>query len=192
MTRYARPCLATVALLALTPLCQAATVHYKLDPAKSSLSFAFTQAGAQNNGQFHKFDVSLTLDPVKSQAERLEVTVQVASLDTGDKDRDGTLRSPELFNPAQYPQAHFSATSLTRLDASHFQAAGKLTIRDVTRDLTVPFTFTSTGAGAQAVGSMSGRVVIKRLDFGVGQGEWKSTEWVGNDVTVSFALRLTP
>jgi polyisoprenoid-binding protein YceI len=67
---------------------------------------------------------------------------------------------------------------------------GKLTVRDVTRDLRVPFTFTASNDGGRIAGSMTGQVIIKRLDFGVGQGEWKSTEWVGDEVAVSFALRL--
>jgi polyisoprenoid-binding protein YceI len=184
---FALPAAASLMLAA-----QAAAADYRLDPAKSSLSFAFTQAGAQNKGRFAKFEVSLALDPAQARGGRLDVTVQVSSLDTGDKDRDATLRSADLFDPVKYPQARFSSMAITRVDASHFQAAGKLTIRNVTRDLTVPFSFTTTSEAGHAVASMAGQVVIKRLDFGVGQGEWKSTDGVGNDVTVSFALRLTP
>ena len=59
------------------------------------------------------------------------------------------------------------------------------------REVRVPFTFrTATEAGA-SVGYMSGKTTIKRLDYGVGQGDWKATDQVGNDVGVSFALRLT-
>jgi polyisoprenoid-binding protein YceI len=114
----------------------------------------------------------------------------VTSLDTGDKDRDDTLRSADLFAVAKFPQAHFSAAQILKTVAG-FEAQGKLTIRGVTRDQRVPFTFrTATEQGA-AVGYMSGKVTIRRLDFGVGQGEWQATDQVGNEVTVSFALRLS-
>ena len=178
-----------VAATTLAPAVLAAPATYRLDPAKSTLSFAFTQAGAHNKGRFDKFDVNLLFDAAQSQASRLDVVVQVSSLDTSDKDRDSTLRGADLFNAAKFPQAHFSATLFTRIDATHFEATGKLTIRDVTRDLRVPFTF-APAAGGSGAGSMTGQVLIRRLEFGVGQGEWKSTEWVGDEVAVSFALRL--
>jgi polyisoprenoid-binding protein YceI len=184
-TRYR--ILAGLALWAAASLSHAAPANYRLDPAQSSLSFEFTQAGAQNKGRFARFDVSLALDPAQPAQGHLDVNVEVGSLDTADKDRDDTLRGADLFNAPKFPRARFTSAAITRIDATHFEAAGKLTIRDVTRDLRVPFTFTPSGAA----GSMTGQVVIKRLDFGVGQGDWKSTEWVANDVTVSFALHLT-
>lgn len=184
------PALLAAVVLGVPPAAQAAAATYRLDPAKSTLSFAFAQAGARNKGRFDKFDVNFAFDPAQPAAGRLDVVVQVASLDTGDKDRDSTLRGAELFDVAKFPQAHFTATTITRLDAARYEANGKLTIRDVTRELRVPFTFKATSEGGRPVGNMTGEVVLKRLDFGVGQGEWKSTEWVGNEITVSFALRL--
>jgi polyisoprenoid-binding protein YceI len=183
MTSCAR-ILSALTLCAAASLTQAAPASYRLDPAQSTLSFGFTQAGAQSQGHFVRFDVSLALDPAQPAQGRLDVNVDVGSLDSGDKDRDDTLRGPDLFNVGKYPRARFTSTAITRVDPTHYMAAGKLTIRDITRDLQVPFTLTTAG-------NMSGQVVIKRLDFGVGQGDWKSTEWVGNDVVVSFALRLT-
>jgi len=177
-------------LLAAAPLAQAAPPLFRLDPAKSVLAFSFTQAGASNKGRFGKFDTSLVFDPAQLAASRLEVTVQIASLDTGDKDRDSTLRGAELFDAAKFATAHFLATRITRLDASHYQASGKLTIRDAMRELSVPFTLQTTPVGGQTLASMAGEVIIKRLDYGVGQGDWKSTEWVGNEVSVSFNLAL--
>jgi polyisoprenoid-binding protein YceI len=168
----------------------AAVTHYTLDPAKSSLEFTFTQAGAVNKGHFGRFPVTLDFAADNLAASRLEVGVDMTSVDTGDKDRDDTLRSADLLAVAKFPQAHFSAAQIVRT-AAGFEAAGKLTIRGVTRDTRVPFTFrTATEQGA-AVGYMSGKVTIRRLDFGVGQGDWKATDQVGNDVIVSFALRFT-
>ncbi|MBS0365775.1 MAG: YceI family protein [Proteobacteria bacterium] len=173
------------------PATNAATnaTHYKLDAAKSSLEFGFVQAGAQNKGHFRSFPVSMDFSPDNPAAGKLDVTVEMNSLDTGDKERDDTLRGADLFAVAKYPQAHFTAAQITKTPTG-FLANGSLTLRGVTRPLAVPFTFrTATEAGA-AAGYMNGKVTLHRLDFGVGQGDWKSTEWVGNDVTVNFALRL--
>jgi polyisoprenoid-binding protein YceI len=168
----------------------ASPVHYVLDQAKSTLEFTFMQAGAQNKGKFTRFPVSFDFAPGNLAGSRLEVTVEIGSLDTGDKERDDTLRGAELFAVAKFPQAHFSASQFVST-ASGFEALGKLTIRGVTREARVPFTFRTADEHGVAVGYMSGKTSIRRLDFGVGQGDWKATDQVGNEVGVSFALRLT-
>jgi polyisoprenoid-binding protein YceI len=163
--------------------------HYVLDPAKSSLQFAFVQAGAKNQGHFTRFPVTFDFSPANPAAGHLEVTVDVSSVDTGDQERDDTLRSDDLFAVKKFPQAHFSATQFNKT-AGGFEAVGKLTLRGVTHDLTVPFTFRTATENGAAVGYMDGKTSLKRLDYGVGQGDWKATDQVGNDVAVSFALRL--
>jgi polyisoprenoid-binding protein YceI len=166
-----------------------AAPHYTLDQAKSSLEFAFTQAGAQNKGHFSRFPVTFDFAPDNPASGHLDVVVEMGSLDSGDQERDDTLKSPDLFAVAMFPQAHYVATQMVKT-ASGFEAVGKLTLRGVTRDLRVPFTFRTATENGAAVGYMSGKTSIKRLDYGVGQGDWKATDQVGNDVAVSFALRL--
>jgi polyisoprenoid-binding protein YceI len=167
----------------------AAVTHYTLDQAKSTLEFTFSQAGALNKGHFGRFPVSLDFSADNLAASRLEVGIDVTSLDSGDKDRDDTLRSADLFAVAKFPEARFSAAQIVKT-AAGFEANGKLTIRGVTRDARVPFTLRTASEQGTAVGYMSGKVTIRRLDFGVGQGDWKATDQVGNEVSVSFALRL--
>jgi len=163
--------------------------HYVLDPAKSTLQFVFTQAGARNQGRFTRFPVTFNFSPTSPTAGHLEVTVEMTSVDTGDQERDDTLRGDDLFAVTKFPQAHFSATRINKT-ASGFEAVGKLTIRGVTHDLTVPFTFRTATENGAAVGYMEGRTSIKRLDYGVGQGDWKATDQLANDVAVAFTLRL--
>lgn len=164
--------------------------HYALDPGKSSLEFTFLQAGARNTGRFPRFSVSLDCPGPDPAGGRLEVTVEVAALNTGDTDRDDVLRDADLFAVAKFPQAHFLASRIVKT-AGGYEAEGALTIRGVTRDAKVPFTFREATEGGAAVAYMAGKTVVRRLDFGVGQGDWKATDQAGNEVTVSFALRLT-
>jgi polyisoprenoid-binding protein YceI len=166
-----------------------AASHYTLDPAKSTLEFTFLQAGAKDTGRFPRFTVTLDCAGADPAGGRLEVTVDVAALDTGDKERDDTLRSDDLFAVAKFPQAHFLATRIVKT-AGGYEAQGALTIRGVTRETAVPFTFREAVEGGAAVGYLAGRTVVRRLDFGVGQGDWKATDQAGNEVTVSFSLRL--
>jgi len=188
---------ATTVLTASLLLCSdaraadaAAVTHYVLDAAKSSLEFTFVQAGAQNKGRFKRFQVAFDFAAENLAASRLDVTVDINSVDTGDEERDETLRGADLFAVAKFPQAHFAASQINRT-ASGYEAVGKLTIRGVTHDARVPFAFRTATENGAAVGYMTGKTSVRRLDYGVGQGDWKATDQLGNDVGVSFALRLT-
>jgi polyisoprenoid-binding protein YceI len=173
--------LMAAALAAGTVGAVAADAHYTLDAAKSALEYQFTQAGALNKGKFTKYAV--TLDVAGDAPSKLDVVIEMGSLDTGDKERDDTLKTADLFSVAKFPQSHFTSTQITKT-ANGYDAVGKLTIRGVARDVHVPFTF------SPANGSLLGKVTLKRLDYGVGQGDWKATDQVGNDVAVSYALHL--
>jgi polyisoprenoid-binding protein YceI len=196
MTPLARTILTLTAFLAAgvsPPIASGAAPagggHYVADAAKSTLQFTFVQAGAKNQGRFTRFPVTFDFSPDNLAASKLEVTVQMSSFTTGDQERDDTLRGDDLFAVSKYPQAQFIATQITRT-ANGFEAAGKLTLRGATRDLRVPFAFRTATENGATVGYMNGKTTVRRLDFGVGQGDWKATDQVGNDVEVAFALRL--
>ncbi len=114
----------------------------------------------------------------------------MTSLDSGDKDRDDTLRGSDLFDVAKNPQARFTSTQIVKT-ANGYDAVGKLTLRGVSRDTHVPFTLRTATEQGKSVSYLTGKTTIKRLEFGVGQGDWKSTEWVGDEVTVTYSVRLT-
>jgi polyisoprenoid-binding protein YceI len=114
------------------------------------------------------------------------VTIQIASLDTQDKDRDSTLASADFFDTQKFPAAQYVATSLAQRAGGGLEAVGKLTVRGVTRDLRVPLTLRATTGGL----ALTGQVSLKRLDYGVGQGEWKSTEWIGDEVKLQYNVAL--
>jgi polyisoprenoid-binding protein YceI len=182
-----------VAMVACAALAAAASpVQYTLDAARSLLRFSFVQAGATNNGRFGKFAAVVQYSAENLAASKIDVTVDIASLDTGDQERDDTLKGADLFDVKKFPTAHFVATGLSVSGPARYEAQGKLTIRNVTRDLKLPLTFQTKMEQGKSVGYMTGRVTLERLDYGVGQGEWKSTEWVGDAVMVSFSLRLLP
>ena len=171
----------SVVSLLVTSGAFAADAHYALDPAKSTLEYQFTQAGALNKGKFKKYTV--TLDVAGDAPSKLDVVIEMGSLDTGDQERDDTLKTADLFSVAKFPQSRFTSSQITKT-ANGYDAVGKLTIRGVAKDVHVPFTF------SPANGSLIGKVTIKRLDYGVGQGDWKATDHVGNDVAVTYALHL--
>ena len=181
--------LATLVSTASSALASA-PARYTQDPAKSSLEYSFVQAGAQNKGTFKKYSTTLDFAPDNLATSKLDVVIDMASLDTGDKERDDTLRGADLFSIAHYPQARFTSAQIVKT-ANGYDAVGKLTLRGVSRDTHVPFTLRTTTEQGKAVSYLAGKTMVKRLDFGVGQGDWKSTEWVGDEVTISYSLRLT-
>jgi polyisoprenoid-binding protein YceI len=167
-------------------------VHYTLEPTRSLLRFSFVQAGASNTGRFGKYTADIWFSNDNLPASKIDVTVDVASLDTGDQERDDTLKGADLFDVKKFPQARFVATKIVSTGAGRYDATGKLTIRNVTKNLKVPISFQTKMEQGKNIGYLTGRTSIKRLEYGVGQGEWKSTEWVNDEVSVTFSLRLTP
>ena len=157
---------------------------YTADPATSRLEFSGIQAGAEFKAVFHKFTATVEFAPDALATSRFDVVIDAASVDSGDKDRDTTIKGPDIFDVAHFPTAHYVTRSFTKT-ATGFSATGALTLRGVTKDVPIEFRFTP---GAQP--KLDGTANLKRLDFGAGQGDWKSTEWVKDEVKVRFALVL--
>jgi polyisoprenoid-binding protein YceI len=164
---------------------------FTADPARSTLQFSFRQAGAISTGRFGRFTTGFRFDAGNLAASSLAVTVDLATLDTRDKERDELLRGADLFLVARFPSASFQSTALSRRKDGNYEALGKLTIRGISRQLRLPLAIQLTRRADLTTMSLRGTTVIRRLDFGVGQGDWKSTEWVDNDVTVRFDVLLT-
>ena len=176
------------AFLIALMLCPAALADVRqADQSAGSLGFSAMQAGAKFTGSFERFRVKLDLDTAKPANGSLDVTVETASIQTQDAERDEILKSPDFFWIEKHPQAHFHATHFERAGAG-WRAAGELTIRGVKKPVAVNFTLTPTAT----VTVMKGTASLKRLSFGLGQGDWASTEWIGDDVDVRFELKLAP
>jgi cytochrome b561/polyisoprenoid-binding protein YceI len=159
---------------------------YRLVAAQSSLTCTFIQAGARNQGRFKSFAVSF--DPAGG---RLDVEIEMRSFDTEDQQRNSLLGGNDFFDVARYPQARFVANRIERT-AAGYQASGTLTLRGMSRNVTVPFTWRTATVQGRPIGYLAGQTVLRRLDFGIGQGQWHDTKWVGNEVTVSYALVFAP
>jgi polyisoprenoid-binding protein YceI len=184
--------MASIVLLVGVSLASAAhaagpPVGYSADPQQSHLEFTGVQAGAEFKGAFHKFTAAVEFAPDALASSHFDVQIDLNSVDSMDKDRDTTIRGPDVFDVAHWPAAHYVTRSFTKT-ATGYTAVGALTLRGVTKDVPIDFQFTQTAAGAKLAGSAK----LKRLDFGAGQGDWKSTEWVADAVKISFSLVLKP
>jgi polyisoprenoid-binding protein YceI len=165
----------------------AGVTSYAADPAQSHLQFTGTQAGAPFTGEFGKFTAAVDFAPDALATSRIDVTIEMSSENSKDKDRDTTIVSADLFNTTKFPTAHYVTKSITK-SANGYDATGSLTLRGVTKDVPISFKFTPGAGGAK----LDGTAALKRLDFGVGQGDWKATDQVADAVKVSFSLALKP
>ncbi len=164
-----------------------AVAGYVTDPQQSRLEFVGVQAGADFKASFHSFSAAVDFSPDALADSHIDVQIDLKSVDSMDKDRDTTIRGADIFDVAHSPTAHYVTRSIAKT-AAGYSAVGALTLRGVTKDVPIEFQFTQTAAGAK----LDGRAKLKRLNFGAGQGDWKSTEWVADEVRISFSLVLKP
>jgi polyisoprenoid-binding protein YceI len=182
-----RAALIIVLLAAAAAAGAAGPASYTADPAASRLGFTGVQEGAEFKGSFRKFTAAVDFAPDSLASARFDVQIDLNSLDTMDKDRDKTMRGPDIFDVAHYPTAHYVTRSFTKT-AAGYSAVGALTLRGVTKDVPIDFQFVSTAGQSK----IEGTAKLKRLEFGVGQGDYKSTEEVKDEVKVAFSLVLKP
>jgi polyisoprenoid-binding protein YceI len=158
---------------------------------RSAIGFTATQQGRPVDGHFETFSAAIDFDPDDLAASRIEVVIDVASIATGHRDRDLTLRSPAFFDVARWPSARFASDEIEHRQDERYEARGTLTMRDVTRDVVLPFALAiaphpETPGALQA--RAAGELTVRRLDYGIGQGDFASTATVGDDVVIRIEV----
>jgi polyisoprenoid-binding protein YceI len=191
-TRCCAGVLALLAVLGLGPAAHdasAAATSWTIDPACSQLTFHPRLAGGEFAGRFERFEATIRFDAADLAHSSLLVVVDLLSARTGDTDRDTALQGSDFFQTTRWPRATYTSTGIKSLGGGRYEATGKLMLRDVARDVRVQFRFDST-APSRGAAHMTGSSNVRRLEFGVGQGDWRSTEWLDDAVRVEFDLAL--
>jgi cytochrome b561/polyisoprenoid-binding protein YceI len=153
--------------------------------AKSStLGFTASWAGSAINGQFKRWTADILFSPDALDRSKLTVSIDMGSAATGDDQRDSSLPSDDFFAVAAHPKATFTASKFRKTGEGKFVADGTLDLRGVKKPVSLPFTLKIDGDTATA----RGVTTLDRTAFGVGQGEWASTDQIGGKVKVSFAI----
>jgi polyisoprenoid-binding protein YceI len=175
----------SVALLALVAM-PAVAADYVQAPG-SALAFGGMYQGEPFSGRFPGFATTLSFDPQQPAAAKLDVTIPLATATTANADYDGELRGAAFFDSAKFPQAHYRATGFRSLGGNQYAADGTLSLHGVDKPVTLTFTWTP---GAQPV--LAGKATVRRLDFGVGGGDWADTSLIPNEIAISTRVLLTP
>jgi polyisoprenoid-binding protein YceI len=143
---------------------------YTLDPAHTRIGFVARHAMVTKvRGAFHDFEGSATIDGDDFTKSTATVTIAAASINTGNEQRDGHLRSNDFLAMDEYPQITFVSTGVAPSGPTGFELTGDLTIKDVSRSVTVPFEFE--GSAVDPFGNVrvgfEGSVTINRKDYGI-------------------------
>jgi polyisoprenoid-binding protein YceI len=127
----------TLALL-LPALAVAAPIVYKVDSDHSGVSFTIRHFVSNVPGRFKDFDGVIKYDPQNPAASSVNFTIQASSIDTDNADRDNHLRGDDFFSVEKFPTLTFSSTSVKAVDADTLEVTGELTMKGVTKKVTVP------------------------------------------------------
>lgn len=185
-TRPLHSLLTTAGLTAATLLAAPAWAQQTLLPAQSEIAFTTRQMGVPVDGKFRTFTAQVAFDPKKPEASKVAFTVELGSASIGTAETEAELAKPDWFNTKLFPQASFQSSSVKALGGGKFEVAGTLSIKGAKQSLLVPVSLAQAGA----VSTASGSFTLKRLDFKIGDGDWKDTSMVANDVVVKFKLAL--
>ena len=177
-------------------LAASATTTAAPAPAAPANAAAFTVDGVHSSVVFHvrhnnvaNFwgafrDVSGTFD--LTDGGSVEVNIKPESIDTRNERRDGHLRNPDFFSAKEFPELSFKSTSVKKVSENTYEATGDLTLRGVTKPLTVTIEQTGTGESrGTTVAGIETTFIIKRSDFGMTYGLGSA---LGDEVTVIAAL----
>ena len=159
--------------------------QWDIIPAESELTFTGTQNNAPVTGSFKKFTGEIFVDPDNYKASSIHIVIDMSSITASYADITATLTAPDWFDVKAFPKAEFKATKFNKIGEKTYEADGILTIRDKSAPVTLTFTAEESPKNHALV---SGSTSIRRSTFGVGQGEWASTDEIKDEVTVKFKI----
>lgn len=168
-----------VVILLVFPL---SVLAQSVDMKRSKISFVYKlEKTVLVEGAFPKWRAQLSFDEKNLAKSSVRLEIDLLATDTGNADSDKEVQRPRWFDTAANPRASFVSDSI-RKAGNGYEAVGKMTLKGKTQDLTVPFTFTNQTA--------QGKFIVRRLAFGVGDGQWADTSQVADEVEVRFNIIL--
>jgi polyisoprenoid-binding protein YceI len=159
--RVAILCLLTSAFL--TPLSRAQAPVFAISPEQSTIKF-YVKSSVDIQGDFNKWDATLTFTSPKVSTGVLDIQIQAASVNTGSDMKNGKLKGKDFFDVEHDPLITFKSTKIVRTSPGVYQVQGNFTIRGVTKPDTLTLTTDSEGKG---VGEIKGTMAFDRKDYGV-------------------------
>lgn len=151
------------------------------------LGFTARWNGEAIDGRFGRWRAAIRFSPDELAKSQIRVTVDLASADTGDGQRDDSLKSSDFFDTGAHPSAVFTARDIRHLGEERYEGRGTLDLRGVSKPATLRFALKIDGDKARVTGTAR----IDRTAFGVGQGEWAATDAIAAGVDIAFSFTAT-
>ncbi|MCY2961708.1 MAG: YceI family protein [Planctomycetota bacterium] len=191
--------LAGLTLTSATPPASAAAVSapaasgsYTVDPVHSTVIFSTTHMNTSRSyGRFNAISGTFAVDMAKPEASKVEIQIDVNSIDTANKDRDAHLLGPDFFDAKQFPVATFQSTSVKKSGEKTWSVTGTLALHCVKKEVTIPLEMTGTGKGreGEALIGFHGTFSIQRADYGIQYGKGMLGDKVDLIVSVEAAAK---
>jgi len=165
---------------------------YQFDKAHTTVGFQVRHIFTMLGGKFQDFSGTIKVDRAKPESSSVEFTIQAASIFTNEPKRDEHLKSPDFFDVASHPTITFKSTSMKPGANNVYQVTGDLTMRGVTKSITIPVTFLGEGKdpwGNEKIGFETS-TTLNRKDYGI---NWNKTldqggVLVGDEVKVQVSV----
>lgn len=184
--KFARGLALFAAALLAMPAAQAIEFN-RLQPDKSAVGFVYRQMNVPVEGSFKRFRGELSFDPARPEAARSVIEIELASVDTGFAEGDEEVQGRLWFDAKNHPVARFVSTSVRPLGGNRYEVAGRMSIKGRTLEVKTPASFRQAGNS----GVFEGAFVLKRADYGIGEGMWADFGAVANEVQIRFRMTAT-
>lgn len=162
--------LAAILALSQIPSTQAQESVFRVDPVHSTVLAKILHLNVGNSyARFNEIDGTIKINESNPESSSLDFTIKADSVDTNNEKRDQHLKGPDFFNAKQFPVITFKSTSVKKVDDKEFEVTGDLTLKGVTKPVTVELDFIGRGKGMQGEERAGGEATfkIKRSDFGM-------------------------
>lgn len=167
---------------------------WKVDKSHTSVNFSINHFFSSVPGNFTDFDGVIHFDPNNLKGSKADFSVAINSINTDDAKRDKHLQSKDFFDATTYPKMSFQSTKFEKKSSKEYLIHGKLSIKNVTKNVTLPMKIT----GEMEHPMMKGTIIlgvaidttIDRTDYGVGTGDWAATMVVGDEVKIHIPMEL--
>lgn len=171
----------TIALL-IPPLAGNAQ---QIDYGRSQITFISRQMNVPVEAKFNKFTAQITFNAAKPESSKATIEVDVGSYDIGYDEFNNEVQKKDWFDTRNFPRAIFVSSSARALGNGRYEARGPLTIKGRAHEITAPFTVKTDASGNSI---FEGTFNIRRLQYNIGEGVWKHTDVVADEVQIRFRL----
>lgn len=157
-----------------------------VQPEQNSVTFTAKQMGVPVDGRFRKVNAAISFDPARPTTGSTLIEIDLASIDAGSDEANGEVVGKQWFDVKRFPSARFVSSAVRAVGGNRYEAVGQLMLKGRSQEVVAPFTLQTQGSGANATATFSGSFVLKRAEFGIGEGAWADFATVANDIPIRF------